>query len=42
MWKYVTFATTMMIHSEDGEPYKMNVHHVTIRQSVEEIRLEKN
>ena len=30
-----------MIHSEAGEAYKMNSHHVPIRQSVAEIRLGK-
>ena len=30
-----------MLHSKAGEAYKMNAHHVPLRQSVEEIRLGK-
>ena len=30
-----------MIHSETGEAYKMNSHHVPLRQSVEETRIGK-
>ena len=30
-----------MMHSEAGEEYKMNTHHVPPRQGVEEIRLGK-
>ena len=33
------FRTVM--HSETGRSYKMNAHHVPLRQSVEEIRLGK-
>jgi len=33
-------ARTMM-HNEACEAYKMNAHHVPLRQSVEEIRLRK-
>jgi hypothetical protein len=30
-----------MIHSEADEAFKMNTHHVPLRQSVEEIRIGK-
>jgi len=30
-----------MMYSETGEDFKMNVHHVPLRKSVEEIRLGK-
>ena len=33
-------AKTMM-HSEAGEAFKMNAHHVPLRQSVQEIRTGK-